>query len=273
MNSHSDGPQGGSAVAISRRVSETVAGLCLHGVGANAPCGPKATAKTSGFGSRGAFERELERRTLQGGLGSHFATGCPLGRKNRPECPFFALSECLTKFQHSAARVLPSGPLEDRVSSVYPVFHRSMRITLLPLLLLSLLATSPARADLRITRDHGGYVTEYKAKYERIRDRKERVIIDGICNSACTMVFGIVPMNKVCVTPRASLGFHQAYYDKAFTFGIKVNSSEGTSDLMSYYPRPVKDWISRNGGLTNEMKKIKNGTDMWKIVDPCPEEF
>ena len=98
-----------------------------------------------------------------------------------------------------------------------------MRITLLPLLLLSLLAASPARADLRITRDHGGYVTEYKAKYERIRDRKERVIIDGICNSACTMVFGIVPMNKVCVTPRASLGFHQAYYDKAFTFGIKVN--------------------------------------------------
>ena len=87
------------------------------------------------------------------------------------------------------------------------------------------------------------------------------------------MVFGIVPMNKVCVTPRASLGFHQAYYDKAFTFGIKVTSSEGTSDLMSYYPRPVKDWISRNGGLTNEMKKIKNGTDMWKIVDPCPEEF
>ena len=118
-----------------------------------------------------------------------------------------------------------------------------MRITLLPLLLLSLLAASPARADLRITRDHGGYVTEYKAKYERIRDRKERVIIDGICNSACTMVFGIVPMNKVCVTPRASLGFHQAYYDKAFTFGIKVTSSEGTSDLMSYYPRPVKDWI------------------------------
>jgi hypothetical protein len=148
-----------------------------------------------------------------------------------------------------------------------------MRITLLPLLSLSLLAIAPARADVRITRDHGGYVTEYKAKYERIRDRKERVIIDGICNSACTLVFGIVPLNKVCVTPRASVGFHQAYYDKAFTFGIKVTSAEGTSDLMSYYPPTVKDWIRRNGGLTNEMKKIKNGADLWKIVDPCPEEF
>jgi hypothetical protein len=148
-----------------------------------------------------------------------------------------------------------------------------MRITPLALLLLSLLAATPARADLHITRDRGGYVAEYKAKYQRIRDHHERVIIDGICNSACTLVFGIVPMNKICVTPRASLGFHQAYYDKAFTFGIKVTSAEGTSDLMSYYPDTVKDWIRRNGGLTTEMKKIKNGEDLWKIVDPCPEEF
>jgi hypothetical protein len=148
-----------------------------------------------------------------------------------------------------------------------------MRITLIPLLLLFVLAAVPARADLHITRDHGGYVEEYKTKYQRIRDRHERVIIDGICNSACTLVFGIVPMNKICVTPRASLGFHQAYYDKAFTFGIKVTSSEGTSDLMSYYPNTVKDWIRRNGGLTTEMKKITNGAELWKIVDPCPEEF
>ncbi len=134
-------------------------------------------------------------------------------------------------------------------------------------------AASPAQADLRITRDHGGYVEEYKAKYNRVRARGERVIIDGICNSACTLVFGIVAPNKICVTPRASLGFHQAYYDKAYTFGIKVTSAEGTSDLMSYYPARVKDWIRRNGGLTTDMKKIRNGIDLWKIVDPCPEEF
>src|SRR5947209_3067455 len=147
-----------------------------------------------------------------------------------------------------------------------------MRITPFALLLLPLLP-APARADLHITRDHGGYVEEYKAKYARIRDHRERVIIDGICNSACTLVFGIVPLNKICVTPRASLGFHQAYYDKAFTFGIKVTSAEGTSELMSYYPEPVKDWIRRNGGLTNDMKKIHNGKELWKIIDPCPEEW
>src|ERR1700749_3841177 len=143
-----------------------------------------------------------------------------------------------------------------------------MRITLLASLALLCLAALPARADLHITRDHGGYVEEYKEKYARIRDPHERAIIDGICNSACPPVLGIVPMNKICVTPRASLGFHQAYYDKAFTFGIKVTSTEGTSDLMSYYPDSVKDWIRRNGGPTTAMKKIKNGMDLWKIVDP-----
>jgi hypothetical protein len=146
-----------------------------------------------------------------------------------------------------------------------------MRVSLSFLIFVALAA--PAHADLRITRDHGGYVEQYKAKYQRIARSGERVIIDGICNSACTLVFGMVPLNKVCVTPRASIGLHQAYYDRSFTFGIKVTSAEGTADLMSYYPQPVKDWLGRNGGLTTEMKKIRNGRDLWAIVDPCPEEF
>ena len=47
-----------------------------------------------------------------------------------------------------------------------------MRITPLILLLLSLSllpqAVTPARAELHITRDHGGYMEEYKVKYQRI---------------------------------------------------------------------------------------------------------
>src|SRR5258708_39966616 len=42
---------------------------------------------------------------------------------------------------------------------------------------------------------------------------------------------------------------------------------------MTYSPDAVKDGIRRNGGLTTEMKKIKNGEDLWKIVEPCPEEW
>jgi len=197
-------------------------------------------------------------------------------------------TRCLTNCQHSKDRIVTHQCRRD-CRQCLDIVQLGLTITLMRLtpmrltpmrllwpflsLTVALAVTTPARADLHITRDHGGYVSEYKAKYERIRARHERVIIDGICNSACTLVFGIVPMNKICVTPRASLGFHQAYYDKAFTFGIKVTSAEGTSDLMSYYPSTVKDWIRRNGGLTTEMKKIKNGPELWKIVDPCPEDY
>ena len=137
----------------------------------------------------------------------------------------------------------------------------------------AVLVPASAEADYRITRDHGGLVEQYKAKYARIRDRGERVIIDGICNSACTLVFGIVPLNRICVTPRASVGVHEAYLDKRWTGGIRVASAEGTADLVSYYPAPLMTWIRRRGGLTPEMKHLRNGQDLWAVIDPCPEEF
>ena len=42
---------------------------------------------------------------------------------------------------------------------------------------------------------------------------------------------------------------------------------------MSVYPEPVKDWIRQQGGLTPQMKHLRNGTALWAIVDPCPDEF
>jgi hypothetical protein len=140
-------------------------------------------------------------------------------------------------------------------------------------LLLVLLLPVSARADVRITRDFGGHVDQYKKRYAEIRERGERVIIDGICNSACTLVLGIVPLNKICVTPRASMGFHQAYYDRRYTAGMYVQSYAGTDELMSYYPASLKEWIAEKGGLARQMKTIKNGTDLWTIIDPCPDEF
>jgi len=140
-------------------------------------------------------------------------------------------------------------------------------------LLLALLLPASARADVRITRDFGGHVDQYKKRFAEIRDRGERVIIDGICNSACTLVLGIVPLNKICVTPRASMGFHQAYYDRRYTAGMYVQSYAGTDELMSYYPETLKEWIADKGGLARQMKTIKNGADLWAIIDPCPEEF
>ncbi|HWW78073.1 MAG TPA: hypothetical protein VNY82_00660 [Steroidobacteraceae bacterium] len=133
-------------------------------------------------------------------------------------------------------------------------------------------AGGAALADYRIRNDYGGFIHKYKLKYAAIRDSGKRVIIDGVCNSACTLVLGIVPLNRVCVTPRASLGFHTAYFDKTYTAGIKVTSYWDTADMLAYYPETVKEWIDRHGGLTPDVKTVKNGPELWAIVDPCPEE-
>jgi hypothetical protein len=34
-----------------------------------------------------------------------------------------------------------------------------------------------------------------------------------------------------------------------------------------------KDWLSRHAGIAPDMKKVKNGPELWAIVDPWPEEF
>jgi len=146
-------------------------------------------------------------------------------------------------------------------------------VRLFAFILILVLANWPAGADYRILRDYGGVIEEYKAKYAKIRDSGERVIIDGECNSACTLVLGIVPLNRICVTPRASLGFHLAYYDDTWTFGIQIMSYPGSEDMWSLYPQKVKRWIERQGGLDLEMKEIRNGPELWEIVSPCPEEF
>ena len=45
-----------------------------------------------------------------------------------------------------------------------------------------------------------------------LRSSGERVVIDGPCLSACTMVLGVIPRDRICVTPRARLGFHAAWH-------------------------------------------------------------
>jgi hypothetical protein len=134
-------------------------------------------------------------------------------------------------------------------------------------------ANGSAGADYRIKKDYGGFLDQYKLKYATIRDRGERVIIDGECNSACTLVLGIVPLKRICVTPRARLGFHTAFIDTRFTAGIRVTSYWATADMLAYYPETVKKWIYLHGGLTADMKTLKSGPKLWAIVAPCPKEI
>src|SRR5215475_13522221 len=110
------------------------------------------------------------------------------------------------------------------------------------------LSMSSASAAVRIVGDPGGQIGPYLERLVALRNSGERVIIDGPCLSACTMVLGVIPRERICMTGRARLGFHAAWHPAEN--GQHVASYGGTQLLMQVYPQSVRSWISRKGGLS-----------------------
>src|ERR1700736_5595488 len=73
-----------------------------------------------------------------------------------------------------------------------------------------LAALAPAFAEVRILSSPGGEVSQYLRLFEAVRATGDRVVIDGPCLSACTLLLSTVPNERICVTRRAVLGFHAA---------------------------------------------------------------
>jgi len=113
------------------------------------------------------------------------------------------------------------------------------------------MAVSGASATMRISDDIGGRIGAYVDQYSAVRNSGEKVVIDGACLSACTLVLGIVPRNRICVTRRATLGFHAAWMPGPN--GKPVPSSVGTQALWDMYPQHVRQWINSRGGLSPKM--------------------
>src|SRR3977135_1222163 len=89
------------------------------------------------------------------------------------------------------------------------------------------LAVPPAQAEVRILASPGGVGGPFLDLVGRVRASGERVVIDGPCLSACTLVLSMVPNNRICVTRRAILGFHAARsIDRGGDLGRRAPPSE-----------------------------------------------
>jgi hypothetical protein len=133
-------------------------------------------------------------------------------------------------------------------------------------LMASLAAAAPASAEIRIVQSPGGQVGPFLDLFERVRESGQRVVIDGPCLSACTLVLSIVPRERICVTPRAVLGFHAARsVDRRGRFYAEPEASEA---VLEAYPGPVRAWISRRGGLTSRLLLLK-GRELAMIYPRC----
>lgn len=143
-----------------------------------------------------------------------------------------------------------------------------IRGLLLAAILMAAYAT-PAPAAMRISGDRGGQIGHYLQAFAMLRSSGERVIIDGNCLSACTLILGMVPRSRMCATPRAVFGFHAAWLPGRD--GRPVTSTLGTRELWKVYPAQVRRWINRNGGLSRQMIYLR-GHDLYSIVPSCGVE-
>jgi hypothetical protein len=133
---------------------------------------------------------------------------------------------------------------------------------------MSAFGMTSASATMRIAEDRGGQIGQYLQAFGMLRSSGERVVIDGNCLSACTLVLGIIPPSKICATPRARLGFHAAWMPDGE--GRVITSPMGTQALWNIYPNNVRHWISRNGGLSRKMIFMQ-GRELTNYIASCEQ--
>ena len=141
-----------------------------------------------------------------------------------------------------------------------------VRATLIGAATLFIATITGASATMRISDDIGGRIGAYVDQYSQVRNSGERVVIDGACLSACTLVLGIVPRNRICVTRRATLGFHAAWMPGPN--GKPVPSAVGTQALWDMYPTHVRHWINSRGGLSAKMMFLR-GKELMSMYPEC----
>ena len=124
----------------------------------------------------------------------------------------------------------------------------------------------PVQADVRILGSPGGQVGPFLDLFERVRNSGERVVIDGPCLSACTLVLSMVPSNRICVTRRAVLGFHAARsIDRR---GRLYAEPEASKLVLEAYPAPIRGWIRQRGGLTSRLLLLR-GRELNAFYPAC----
>ena len=102
----------------------------------------------------------------------------------------------------------------------------------------------PFPAPVIVTKDVGGYVSDYQAQTARYRAEGREVRLHE-CRSACTLALSLP---NVCVYPSSLLKFHKAY--NANTREADENVS---AMLFRSYPAAVQ---ARLGGLTREYRVL-----------------
>jgi hypothetical protein len=120
-----------------------------------------------------------------------------------------------------------------------------------------------------ITKNLGGSIIEHYDMFTAWRMRGDKVRVEGLCISACTMVLGLIPAPHVCASTFASFGFHSAY---AKTSMGRVPVKDGSSIMWQTYPELVREALKKAGWKDPAEPQMDlifiKGTD---LIQPCKD--
>ncbi len=124
---------------------------------------------------------------------------------------------------------------------------------------MSYLAPPPLPAPVIVTKDVGGFVSEYQARTEEYRKQNRDVRLHE-CRSACTMALSLP---NVCVYRDSILKFHLAYNARNHVSDYGVSA-----ELFNTYPDAVR---MKLGSLTRDYKVLSGAELIQMGIRDCNE--
>jgi hypothetical protein len=118
-------------------------------------------------------------------------------------------------------------------------------------------------AEKRITSDRGGVIANYVKKFSDLAKSGTRVVIDGRCDSACTLSLGMIPRDRLCITRRSTFGFHIA--SRVEQDGRRIADPVATQFVLDTYPTALRNRIVETGGLTPDVRQF-SGTQIRALM-------
>ena len=113
----------------------------------------------------------------------------------------------------------------------------------------------------------GGSIGWHKLRFAAYQREEVRVELHGSCYSACTLITGYVPKDKLCFASGAFLAFHAAQT------ADRRKHADGTLQMYLIYPKFIRDWVDEQGGI-DKLPGPREGfwtlydRDLWKMGYP-----
>lgn len=115
-----------------------------------------------------------------------------------------------------------------------------------------------------IQHDEGGEVSKYEQREREWAAQGRRIIVRGLCGSACTVY---LKSPYLCAEPTAVFAFHESHFQRG-ELGSASADPESNSYMLRWYSRPIREFIASQGGLTKYPIYLE-GKWMRQLVPQC----